>query len=143
MLNEMKSRYAGKKFAVLLLVVSFVTNISVAQKNNEQLKLCSNAKQNLIMALNSDNAGLKRSAVYFAGYYKVYEAVESLADLLNSTSADVSAKTLAAYALHQIGDEECLDALKEAANNNSDKRLCIKCKLMYEDLRIKSGIVYQ
>lgn len=142
MLNEMKSRYAGKRFSVLFLIVTLVANISFAQKNNEQRKISFNAKQSLISALNSDNEGLKRSAVYFAGYYKINEAVESLTGLLNS-SADESVKILAAYSLHEIGDEECLKALKDAAYHSSNKDLCKKCKLMYEDLRIKSGIVYQ
>jgi HEAT repeat protein len=132
-----------KKFAVLLLVVSFVTNFAVAQKNYESTRLNTSATKNLIVALNSDNDGLRKSAVYFAGYYKISDAVEPLINMLNSSTNDVSLKTLAAYSLHEIGDEECLDALKEAANNNSDKRLCIKCKLMYEDLKMKSGIVYQ
>jgi HEAT repeat protein len=133
-----------KKFAVLLILVSLTTNFSVAQKNNEQINLNSNAKNNLIIALNSDNAGLKRSAVYFAGYYKIQETVESLADLLESSSTDMSLKTIAAYSLHQIGDDECLDALKEAADDGADKHLCSKCKLMYENLmQIKAGITYQ
>jgi len=132
-----------KKFGVLLLVISFITNFAVAQKNNELARINSIAKINLIMALNSDNVGLKRSAVYFAGYYKIHETTESLADLLNSSSTDASIKTLAAYSLHQIGDEECMYALKEAANHGSDKKLCSKCKLMYEDLmQVKSGVAY-
>ncbi|OGU77201.1 MAG: hypothetical protein A2V93_12560 [Ignavibacteria bacterium RBG_16_34_14] len=133
-----------KMFIVLFLVGSLAVNFLIAQKNNEQIKFSSNAKKNLIIALNSDITGLKRSAVYFAGYYKIQEAVNPLVKVLNSTSTDLSLKTLAAYSLHQIGDKECLDALKKAANYSNDKRLCSKCKLMYEDLiQEKSGVVYQ
>ena len=134
MLNEMKSRNAGKKLAVVLLIVSFAANIAVAQRNIDFTKLNSSATKNLIVALNSDNIGLVRSAAYFAGYYKISEAVEPLSDLLSSSSADISLKTLAAYSLHQIGSEECIEALKKAVNHNSNKKLCLKCKLLYQDL---------
>ncbi len=142
MLNEMKSRYSGKKLAVLFLIVSLLTNFSFAQKNEGQNKINSSAMKNLIMALNSENMGLKRSAVYFAGYYKIQKTVDPLIDLLNTSSNDLRVRTLAAYSLHQIGDEDCLNALKYAANNAADKELCFKCKLMYEDLmQNKSGVV--
>ena len=142
MLNEMKSRNAGKKLALVFLIVSFAANIAVAQRNIDLTKLNSSAKKNLVMAINSDNTGLKRSAVYFAGYYKINEAVDPLINLLNSSSTDISLKTLAAYSLHQIGDEECVDALKELSAYCSDKKLCSKCKFMYEDLvQVKSGVV--
>ena len=134
MLNEMKSRYAGKKLALVFLIVSFAANIAVAQRNIDLTKLNSSAKKNLVMAINSDNAGLKRSAVYFAGYYKINEAVDPLINLLNSSSADISLKTLAAYSLHRIGSEECIEALKEAVHHNSNKKLCFKCRLLYQDL---------
>jgi len=133
-----------KKSALILLVVSFLANVAVAQNNIEYTRLNPSAAENLIMALNSDNTGLKRNAVYFAGHYKINEAVEQLEAILQSSETDLSLKTLAAYSLHQIGSEECIDALKEAAKNNSDEKLCRKCKLMCEDLiQAKSGISYQ
>jgi hypothetical protein len=142
MLNKMKPRYSGKRVLVLLIVVLLTTNYSSAQQNNQQTGINSSAKKNLVMAINSDNTGLKRSAVYFAGYYKINEAVDPLINLLNSSSTDISLKTLAAYSLHQIGDEECIDALKELSAYCSDKKLCSKCKFMYEDLvQVKSGVV--
>ena len=134
MLNKMKPRYSGKKLAVVFLIISFAANIAVAQRNIDLTKLNSSAKKNLVMAINSDNTGLKRSAVYFAGYYKINEAVDPLINLLNSSSADISLKTLAAYSLHRIGSEECIEALKEAVHHNSNKKLCFKCRLLYQDL---------
>jgi len=142
MLNKMKPRYSGKRVLVLLIVVLLTTNYLSAQQNNQKTGINSSAKKNLVMAINSDNTGLKRSAVYFAGYYKINEAVDPLINLLNSSSTDISLKTLAAYSLHQIGDEECIDALKELSAYCSDKKLCSKCKFMYEDLvQVKSGVV--
>ena len=133
-----------KRSTVLLLVVSFITNFAIAQKSNLNVTPSTSAIKNLIVALNSDNNGLKRSAVYFAGYNKISETVDQLIDLLHSSNDDLSMKTLAAYALHQIGNEECMDALKDAASHSGDIRLCSKCKLMYEDLlKVKSGIAYQ
>ena len=134
MLNKMKPRYSGKRVLVLLIVVLLTTNYLSAQQNNQQTGINSSAKKNLVMAINSDNAGLKRSAVYFTGYYKINEAVDPLINLLNSSSADISLKTLAAYSLHRIGSEECIEALKEAVHHNSNKKLCFKCRLLYQDL---------
>ena len=131
-----------KTFSVFVVFALLIANISSAQQNNQQTGISSSAKKNLVMAINSDNTGLKRSAVYFAGYYKINEAVDPLINLLNSSSTDISLKTLAAYSLHQIGDEECIDALKELSAYCSDKKLCSKCKFMYEDLvQVKSGVV--
>jgi hypothetical protein len=136
-------KIAGK-LTVLFLVILGNATISFAQKNYKEVKINSSSVKNLIAALNSENIGLRKSAVYFAGYYKIDEVVEPLSNILNSSSADFSTRSLAAYSLFEIGNGECLNILEESGKKCKDKRLWLKCKMLTENLaEANSGVVYK
>ncbi len=133
-----------KKLFVLLIVALLLSNVLEAQQNEKQSFISKSSVKNLVKAINSDNTGLKRSAVYFAGYYKISESIDPLVNLINSSSSDKSLKTLAAYSIYQIGSTKCINALKKASNIVNDRELSIKCKLMYEDLQKNNAeFIYQ
>ena len=75
--------------AITFLAILFTTVLN-AQKTITKAEL----KQkrmigNLVNGINSDNEGLKRSAIYYAGKYKVDEAVDALVEQLkNETSTE-------------------------------------------------------
>lgn len=92
-------------YLVLALLAAF--SISLAQTEKQ---LSENAIENLVSGINSENNGLKRSSIYFAGYYKVESVVDELREVMFSDD-DPSTQILAALALYEIGDEDVLDDL--------------------------------
>jgi len=94
----------GLLTAVLLALV--LTGSVYAQKNSIN-DLTSNkyALQNLVAGIQSDNTGVKRSAIYFAGKYRVAEAEDALIAQLKEEE-DPSTRILIALVLYEMGSEE-------------------------------------
>jgi hypothetical protein len=105
-----------RRFAYLLLAILTASTVILAQS---QKNLTKNETQNLLMAIGSDNIGLKKSAMYFAGYYKVVEAAEALKNEMHN-NADPSIQILAALSLFEIGDDTVLNDLQSLVNNSQN-----------------------
>jgi HEAT repeat protein len=112
---------AKRNFALLLTVilVALTMNLFAQEDKDENRYPNEKAIKNLITAINSDNDGLRRSAVYFAGKYKVKETVSPLAEILKKEK-DPNNRVLIALALFEIGDEEGINAVKKLAANDED-----------------------
>ena len=81
---------------------------------------------NLLVSIQSDNAGLRESAAYFLGEYKCKRAVIPLMAMLKSDPRP-STRAIAALALCRIGDERGLFAVRRAVKfdaNQGVKGLC-------------------
>jgi len=118
-----------RRFAYLLLAILTASTVILAQS---QKNLTKNETQNLLMAIGSDNIGLKKSAMYFAGYYKVVEAAEALKNEMHN-SADPSIQILAALSLFEIGDDTVLNDLQSLVNNSQNNIKVRKmAKAIYE-----------
>lgn len=112
---------AKRNFAIILSVMLIVFTMNLFAQSNTVTKAVTNEAgiKNLITAINSDNEGLRRSAVYFAGKYKIKEAVSSLTEILNEEK-DPNNRVLIALALYEIGDEEGIEAVKILAAKDED-----------------------
>jgi hypothetical protein len=118
-----------RRFAYLLLAILTASTVILAQS---QKNLTKNETQNLLMAIGSDNIGLKKSAMYFAGYYKVVEAAEALKNEMHN-NADPSIQILAALSLFEIGDDTVLNDLQSLVNNSQNNIKVRKmAKAIYE-----------
>lgn len=118
-----------RRFAYLLLAILTASTVILAQS---QKNLTKNETQNLLMAIGSDNIGLKKSAMYFAGYYKVVEAAEALKNEMHN-NADPSIQILAALSLFEIGDDTVLNDLQSLVNNSQNNiKLRKMAKAIYE-----------
>jgi HEAT repeat protein len=99
-------RLSGLKFVVYILITIFLVTTVQAQENEfKQLPNKERAIQNLVIGIQSDNAGLKRSCIYFAGKYEVSEVVNELIELLGKEK-DSSTKKVIALVLYKIGDQK-------------------------------------
>jgi hypothetical protein len=96
---------------------------------------------NLVNGINSDNEGLKRSAIYYAGKYKVDEAVDALVEQLeNETSTEN--KYLISLSLYLIGDDKGIEAVKRVAAFDNDPRAKrLAAAVYYEYLTDESEFV--
>lgn len=117
----MKTRMLKISMAVLLVV--FAHSTMSGQKNFSSDYVCSKkAVMNLISGIKSNNDGLKKSCIYFAGKYHISETVQVLiTELLNSN--DVKMICLIARSLYEIGDPEGIAAVKELTRRSAEPKV--------------------
>lgn len=115
--NKMKA-YKGFLTAVLLAAV--LTGSFYAQKNSiRDITANDYALQNLIAGIHSENDGVRRSSIYFAGYYKVAETEDALIEQLKNEN-DASTRILIALVLYELGSHEGLLEVKKLAKSDED-----------------------
>lgn len=118
-----------RTLTLIALVVLLVASNNFAQAKE---KLTDNQLQTLITGIKSDNPGLKRSSIFFAGYYKLTETVDVLKDeMLNAENPDI--QILAALALYEIGDDNVIvDLNMLAKNKDEDYKVRRMAQAIYE-----------
>lgn len=116
------------------VVAALITFSVVGQKNVEQCSTIFKNKyalSNLIAGINSDNRGVQKQCVYYAGFYQVQEAVDHLISLIkNSECEDI--QKLAMLSLYEIKDENGMDFLKNYSTRCKNPSLKKISKLAYQ-----------
>lgn len=121
--------------AALLVMILLTSTSSFAQTNSVPVKALvvnRTAIGNLIMGIESDNTGLSRSSIYYAGLYRVPEAVKPLLEKMRSES-DASTKILIALALFRIGDQEGMDMIESLSVKDPDSRVRRMCSAIFNE----------
>lgn len=97
-----------KALLTAVLLAAVLTGSVYAQKQSIK-DVTSNkyALENLVAGIQSDNTGVKRSSIYFAGKYRIAEAEEALIDQLK-VEEDPSTRILIALVLFEMGSEKGL-----------------------------------
>ncbi len=125
----MKSRMV---LLVGFLLLTLFSNFCLPQEKQDD-KISSKKHQiskSLIMGIESENHGLKTSAIYFAGEYCCDRAVIPLLKVLHSDTSEC-ARIVAALSLYKIGDERGLFAIKQASKFDDSKRVRRLCDKFY------------
>lgn len=118
--------------AVLIGGMLMVSSLAYAKNDPSELNRKSkNAVENLKVGIKSDNAGLKKSAIYFAGYYRLTETVPALTEQMKKES-DPRTRILIALVLYKIGDEKSIDLVKEKAVKDNDPEVRRMCTCIYD-----------
>ena len=113
--------YKGLLTVVLLAVAILSTGF--AQKNSiKDITENEYALKNLVAGIQSDNTGVKRSAIYFAGKYRIAEVEDVLINQLNEED-DASTRILIALVLFEMGREEGLVEVQELSLNDEDAKV--------------------
>ena len=118
----------------MILGVILFSSVVSAQSAAEVRKICSSdfAVNNLTKGINSDNLGLCKSCIYYAGYYKIQRCVKPLTRILGNTSIEANVRKLAAVCLFRIGDRKGINAIRDTALFEKDDRLKNFCSALYE-----------
>ena len=115
-----------KLVVVILLSVLLTTNIIAQPLCNlgEKIKsgFTEKAVRSLAIGIESDNAGLKKSCIYFAGFYEIEEVVGTLVEQLKKES-DPDTRILIALSLYKIGNKEALEAVEELAKSDYSSKV--------------------
>jgi HEAT repeat protein len=126
----------GFIFAAALLMLAYSANAQDVRKVLDEKKY-NEGIENLLMALESDNLGLQRSAIYLLGRFKSDRAVILLVKILHN-SADEKSRIAAAYSLCKIGGGVASQAVMEAVRFDASKKVRLQ-SAWYYNLFVKEG----
>lgn len=125
-----------KRSLTILTVLLVVTaGLNLGQTKDQ---LNPRAIENLLAGIHSENLGLQKSSMFFAGYYKIEETVEALREemLLNENPG---VKILAALALYEIHNENVLEDLDRLAKDiNEDLKVRRMIKAIYDEWEVNN-----
>ena len=123
-------------FVAAFLMLAFTANAQDVRKEIGDAKF-DQAVANLLVALDSKNPGLTRSAIYRLGEFKAEKAVIPLMAILH-TSADEKARIATAYALCKIGAAVGTYAVKQAVRFDDNEKVKLH-SAWYYNLLVASG----
>lgn len=114
--------------AVMLLTLIFVQPANVFSQTNVKEKLSQHptAVNDLMLGIQSENEGLRKSSIYFAGKYRIKEVVPALIDQMDEEK-NPSIRILIANTLFRIGDERGIEkiiAVSAKDDNGKVRRIC-------------------
>jgi len=116
-----------------VLLVALLINCSLAYAKSSSLDpdlKSKTALENLKNGIRSDNEGLRKSAIYFAGYYRISETVPVLTEIVKNESKP-STRILIALVLYRIGDEKGINLVKNMAINDHNPDVRRMCTCIY------------
>jgi hypothetical protein len=110
----------GNTILIFIIVVFVVVSNSSAQSNSiKDITKNKYALDNLIAGIKSENCGIKRSAIYFAGKYKINEVKDVLFEQLNSEN-EACVRILIALVLYELGEFKGLLAVKNSIETDEN-----------------------
>ncbi|MCC6551062.1 MAG: HEAT repeat domain-containing protein [Ignavibacteriaceae bacterium] len=116
---------------VLLFQVGFIQAQESTQSRYFKEKLY---LQNLITGIQSENTGLRRSAIYLAGKYRLTEVNEALIEAMK-TEIDPSTRILIALALYNIGETSGMEAILNFSHVEKDAKVKRMLTSLYDEYR--------
>jgi HEAT repeat protein len=122
----MKSRNSAKnKIFTIVLLIAMIFPVSFMLAQNNSIKDITDHKyalDNLLAGIRSDNEGVRRSSIYYAGKYKIAEAEQALIEQLR-IEPNPGTRTLIAFVLYELGSEEGLGEIKKLAFGDVDPQV--------------------
>ncbi|MCW8804597.1 MAG: HEAT repeat domain-containing protein [Ignavibacteriaceae bacterium] len=130
---------AYKGFLTAALLAAVLTGSVYAQKKSIN-EITSNkyALENLVAGIQSDNTGVKRSSIYFAGKYRIAE-IESVLIAQLKEEEDPSTKILIALVLYELGSEEGLFEVKNLSLSDEDAKVRRMATQIYNEYLVNDG----
>lgn len=114
-----------KKVGLIALTVCILGTTMAAQ--NRTLDFKPKYVKNLIAALQHENEGVKKDAIYYSAVYGVLEVVPILVDEFKSEK-NPKIRLLIALALYKLGNQQGIDAVYSASMHDSDAKVRRTCK---------------
>jgi HEAT repeat protein len=116
---------AKNKIFTIILTAALILPASLILAQTSSIKDVTTNKyaiDNLLASIKSDNEGVRRSSIYYAGKYKISEAEQVLIEQLK-IERNSSIRTLIAVVLYELGSEEGLAEIKKLAQGDVDPRV--------------------
>ena len=130
------------KIIAVVLVAALLSGNVFAKDNNPTNKPKSEIPEvfikNLAVGISSDCAGLKKSCIYFAGFYEIEGMVEPLANQF-AKETDPNTRVLIALALYKIGTPEAIKTVEELVKNELDPKVKRIGMAILQEIQFNSG----
>ena len=115
----------------ILIVLLFTVSVMLAGNTPKKSSVnMDTMEENLLIGLNSDNAGLQSCSAYMLGEVKSTKAVIPLMKILKCENC-AELKIIAALSLYKIGDARGIFAVKQAAKFDESSRVRKICGVFY------------
>ncbi len=115
---------------VVILAVLMISQTGLQAQSSNYKNINDYSLETLKKGIQSDNPGLRKSAIYMAGLYKIDEAVETLVEQLEKEKVP-SNRVLIALSLYNIGNTEGMKAVKMMAASDKDKEVRRMSTVLY------------
>ena len=142
MLNKVKSRFARKNykgFLTVVLLAAVLTGSGFTQPNSiKDITAHKYALENLIAGIHSENDGVRRNSIYFAGYYKIVETEDALIAQLKN-ERDPSTRILIALVLYELGSEKGLLEVKDLSQTDEDAKVRRMATHIYNEYMVNNS----
>jgi HEAT repeat protein len=130
---------AYKGFLTAVLLAAVLTGSGYTQSNSiKDITAHKYALDNLIAGIHSENDGVRRNSIYFAGYYKIVETEEALIAQLKKEK-DPSTRILIALVLYEMGSEEGLLEVKDLSLNDKDAKVRRMATQIYNEYLVNDA----
>lgn len=113
-----------------LFVIALLTSSVLFAASPE--KFGKNEISNLIMGINSENEGLQKSSIYFAGKYSISETAEEIFSVMEK-SKNPSIKYLCAVSLLKMESKENLEKIYGYLQNHKQESIYGKLLAVYNE----------
>lgn len=122
-----------------VLLIAFLMSPSFAQKQSiKEVTSNEHALDNLIAGIQSDNLGVKRSSIYYAGKYRVAETEDVLIDQVKKEE-DPSTRILISLVLFEMGSEEGLLEVQELSINDENSKVRRMATQIYNEFLVNDS----
>jgi hypothetical protein len=122
---------AGCVLLVIVLAVGLVPSASGQVEGKPGDRRC-DAIPNLLIAIQSDNDGLRESAAYYLGEYRCPNAVLPLMAMLKNSEREAT-RIVAALALCRIGEARGVYAVKQAVKFDTSEKVRMLAAFYYNE----------
>ena len=130
------------KIIVVVLAAALLSGNVFAMNNNltkiVKTEIPEAFVKNLALGLTSDCSGLKKSCIYFAGFYEIKGMVEPLAEQLVKET-DPNIRILIALSLYKIGTPDAVKAVEKLVKNELDPKVKRMGIAILNELHFNSG----
>jgi len=131
-MNTSRKQTAAVIILILLLVTGIDLNLFAQSNSITDVTKNEYALDNLKSGINSENTGVRKSSIYFAGKYRIAEVVNCLVERLKKED-EASIRLLIAYSLYEINDSDGMKAVKELSLKDNDIKVKRMSLNLYEE----------
>lgn len=119
--------------SVLMLVLFFSFNSGLfAQNSIKDITDHKYALDNLRMGISSENDGVRKSSIYFAGKYRIQELEDNLIEQLSEEN-NPAVKVLIALALFEMDSEKGMEAVKILSLTDQNEKVRKMAYFIYNE----------
>jgi len=127
------------RFLTVVLLAALLTGPGYTQSNSiKDITAHKYALENLIAGIHSENDGVRRNSIYFAGYYKIVETEDALIAQLKKEN-DPSTRILIALVLYELGSEEGLLEVKDLSLSDEDAKVRRMATQIYNEYLVNDA----